>query len=560
VTRNRIFLLAVALLGACTSNPPAEEPEQTVEVLEDIVLTVRARIPENDPAFERVEVYGDRLVFHFSAPPEQGIGPVDTPAGTYNAIVAGAHGGGYLREVLSVREVSANVLEATTGRAELTDLIASGHFRVHHNPRGSSFVEGDGVTAAVAPLEGEGSVNLLPPGLSEACSATAGGGIEVNPTIDMDVDFDIDIDIDVDVDWGWTGPSISGELESATFVMSGALELGAEVTTSTNGTVSCEVDLIEFAEGRGINVPSREWTTTFAVGPVPVVLTHEIGPTASISISGSVETGTATATSSVVYSIRAGAEYRDGSWREVWEPRRTSSGSFEVGMPGTVTITAELSGGVEYNCKIYDLLGPKVGLEGSLTGEFSSDLCEWEGEVSAGISIVGGGEITVPVIDHTLAEFEVSQELAKVTLWEDDGTWPWCEDGGIDAGMPGDGGTMPGDDGGTGVDGGDNPCESATDCAACNEIEVCGWCEGSGCMHDSQETSCGGTWRDSPSECVDCNALYGSDCETCRFAGECGWCGATGTCETAGSMGARPSNCSGDWHYNYVTDDSVCGG
>jgi hypothetical protein len=534
ITFRILTVLSLLLATACTPETTADDPEQTVEVVREIELTARARIPENDSNFQSVEVFADRLVFHYSGTPEQSLEPIDLGTyGTYAPVVAGSRGGGYLREITSIREVSPNVFEAQTGPAYLTDLIASGHFRVHHNPSASSYTDGENVAARA---ELEGGVTLLPIGLGEACEASSGGSVEVDPTLDLDVDFDIDINIDVDVDWGWTGPSISGRLVSADFVMSGSLELGAEVTASTNGSVSCEVDLIDFARDRGINVPSREWTTTFAVGVVPVVLTHEVGPTASISVEGSVETGTATATGSVTYSIRAGTEYREATgWREVWEPRRASSGSFEVGMPGTVTIEAGLSAGVEYECKIYDLLGPKIGLEGSLTGTFSSDLCEWEGEVSAGISITGGGSIDIPVIDQTLVEFSFSQELASATLWERDGTWPWCEDGG-------------GPDAGTDA-AVDDPCMEANECGACNELAGCGFCGASGtCMNDSRMGECGGQWADAVFECTDCSAP--TSCGPCVTEANCGWCGGTGACMTAEAGGAAPPECGSGWYFN----------
>lgn len=538
----RLSILLFAVLASCTPTP-AEEPEQTVEVFEDIELTLRGRIPENDPAFRSVEVYADRLVFTYDSAPSTDLGTFETEGMTFTTVVAGAQGGGYLREVRSVREVSPNVFEATTGPAYLTDFILRGHFHVHHNPRPDSFVRGENVATAAL----ENSVTLLPD-IGTPCTATAGASnIDVDPSLDVDVDFDVDIDIDVDTSW-WP-PSIRGRLESADFVMNGSVELGVTVTAETNGSVGCEVDLIDLARERGIPVPKIEFNTTFAVGPVPVVLNHELGPTASASITGSVDTGTATATGSVVFSVSAGTRYRDGSWREVWDPRRSGSGSFTVGEPGDVTIEAELSAGVEYSVKLYGVLGPKIGLSGSLTGTFTGNRCEWTGEVEAGISVSGGGSIEVPVIDVTLIDFEVSQDLATATLWEDMGTWPWCRDGGepdIDAG------TNPGEDAPE-----TDPCEAAgSDCASCNEVAGCGFCASTGaCVNDSRMGECGSDWRDGPAECIDCSSH--TDCGSCMLDGFCGWCASSNTCLTADVAGLPPSppGC-GDWHY---TDIDFCG-
>lgn len=141
----------------------------------------------------------------------------------------------------------------------------------------------------------------------------------------------------------------------------------------------------------------------------------------------------------------------------------------------------------------------------------------------------------------------------------------WTPPGGMcpaeDAGVPDAGGAdagMGGSDGGTSDAGGD-PCTAGTDCGSCNEISGCGWCVGtSTCMHDLERSArCGGgDWDDSPAECYDCTALYGSDCATCMFDGNCGWCDASGTCQTATSMGGRPATCGSGWHY--IDDGTVC--
>lgn len=194
--RIRIVVPLIALaLAACSSSPPEPGPEQTVEVLREVELTARGRTPENDPALTDVEVYEGRLVFRYSGAPTVDLGPIDLgDLGTFNPVVAGVQGGGYLREILSIREVSPGVFEAMTGPAYLTDYIARGHFRVHHDPRPTSWGAGENVATAAL----EGSVTLLPVELNDACEFSSGGSVDVTPILDLDVDFDIDINIDVD--------------------------------------------------------------------------------------------------------------------------------------------------------------------------------------------------------------------------------------------------------------------------------------------------------------------------------------------------------------------------
>jgi hypothetical protein len=504
--------LAMLALAGC-ENPPAEPPEQTVEVLEPITLTTRARTPENDGTLVSVDVSPDQLVFHYSSAPAE---PLEV-----SNVVAGVQGGGYLRAITAIRAIDATTYEATTTHAHLVDYIASGHFHVHHSPRTASWqTTGD---VAVDALEGE--VSLLPIGLNDACELSSGGSVDVTPILSLNVDFDIDIDIDVDT-MLWP-PGISGRLVSSDFVMTGSLEVGAEVEAATSGDVTCELDLIEYARDHGIRVPSHEWTTTFVVGVVPVIITHEVGPTASVEVGGSVQTSGVTARSSSTFAIRAGAQYRDDGrgWREVWEPNRSGSGSLTVAEPGDVTIHAGVSAGVEYEAKIYDVVGPHIGLEGSLEGEFTANLCEWNGEATAGISIVGGASIEIPVIDQTLVEFTVTQELASTTIWEDEGTWSRCVDAGMDAATVDepDGGVDPGEDGSVSGDDGSAPPSCGTlNCTECVAAAGCAFCPGDLTCYDADAAgSCSGGTTTEAGACNECHDLRG----TCTDRFEC--CNAT---------------------------------
>jgi hypothetical protein len=224
---------------------------------------------------------------------------------------------------------------------------------------------------------------------------------------------------------------------------------------------------------------------------------------------------------------------------------------------GTLGVSVEASGGVEYFAKLFDTAGPGIGLGPSLGGEFTvtTDLCEWNAEATGGLNADIKAKLDIPVFDHTLAEWNQSYTLLGGTIAEASGTFPWCEDSAVpmdDGGMPPppvDAG--PGGDAGPGSDSGTaDPCSAVGDtCQACNDTPGCGFCESTGeCMSDSRMGSCPSTeWRDSLSECEVCTG-YGS-CGACLGDAFCGWCASSGRCMTARSGGSPPEPC-GDWLYS----------
>jgi hypothetical protein len=181
---------------------------------------------------------------------------------------------------------------------------------------------------------------------------------------------------------------------------------------------------------------SREWTTTFAVGPVPIVITHQVGPTASLEASGSISTGTTRLRTSGRVGIRAGAAYRGGRWHRIWEPSASGSSSVSTTQCGAIGVEASLSAGIEYKLKIYDVAGPEISYGPQVAGEFEANFGEtqWTATVEVGLGGSIGASLSVPVLDITLAEASWDLPSANIIEREFMGPLNLCADAGRDAG------------------------------------------------------------------------------------------------------------------------------
>lgn len=424
--------LALAALAGLTANlflgceqpdnRPAAEPEQVdVEEIDTLVLTDDARLPEQDPRFERVEVFEDHLVFHYSGNPASLL--------AVENVVSGVQGGGYLRRITAVADNGDGSWTVQTIHAELGELISDGHFRVHMVPGTDSFREPGLATENLN--WALGTVDL------GACSVGRTGSVDVTPSLSANFAMDVDIDIDPCIRRSrWGIPYPAGCFNSAQFIASGSISAGVQIATTSGVELSCERDLIPEATANRLK---REWTTTFAVGPVPIVLTHTISPTASLSATGSV-TQAATMGVSGRVGIRAGAEYSGGQWRRVWDPTGTGSANLSRSTCLDLSVNAALSAGIEYEIKIYDAAGPSISYGPSVGGDFAASFSgtEWTAEVKAGLSGEIGAALEVPLIDVTLAE--VSWDLPEANLFTrmTSGPLTRCADAGStvrDAGM-----------------------------------------------------------------------------------------------------------------------------
>ncbi len=571
------FVTSVAMsFAGCSSDEPP--PELEVETLEEIELTSYARLPESDGALTSVEVFENRLIFHYSGAP--------TIALEAEHVVSGIQDGGYLRRLISVTTLPDGSVEAETEPAELGELIGKGHFIITHRPGTPQWREvDDDVSGRIDALDGEGGAKFVPPwptgarGLS--CGAGAASGLGLKPEFNMNPTFVVE----VNMDWGWGRrwgvPYPRGVLKSAKFIMGGAMTIGATLTGEVTGNASCSLNILEAIAGDA--VPKWESATTFAVGPVPVVLTHEIAPTLGLElgVSGNVADFTGRARGTI--GFEAGATYDGSRWRRVWEPESngTTSLNVEGRQDGNFKIELKLSGGIEYKGKIYDAAGPSASLGPALSGTFEGNLseCTWKAEAKLGLVGQIAAILEIPIIDRSIASVEYALTIAERPIAEREGEFPWCDEpemcGDGMCGAMEDATSCPADcDMGGGPVCGDGTCDSGETTASCASdcpatMPSCG--DGS-CNGSETEATCaadcgsGGTaWcgdgacdpTETPADCAaDCDTATGGDGPRCGD-GACNGSETEMSCAADCDSGSTMPTC-GDGACNGAENTTTC--
>ena len=500
-SRGGIFrlLLSISLLAGCTSDDDgggtgvrrSDQPDVTV--LRPPVLRDEARSPVLDEGLTTVDVLPDRLVLTYREAPS-----VPPAAGE---VISGVLGGGYLRRILSVNQLAPNRFEAITEGAVLTDYFADVHFIARFEPPSEVWNEGEGVGSRSDALGG--SVNLISAELGK-CEFESG-------VVEVGADFSPVFEMEVDISF-WDG------LKEFRFVVGGNIEVFTELATN-EGSVSCSWD-------RTFESLQKEFTTTFAIGFVPVIVTHTLVPEGKFTIGGEVTIPGVSFEARGGIGFTAGAVYENDAWSPIADATRNGSASFNIEEGGDVTITSRLTAGINYQAKLYDALGPQMNLGPFIAGEARSDLCNWDTKVEIGMQLNIGARAEIPVIDYSLYEYNSGPiDLVSGAIAEGEGMWAWC-----------------GGDAGT-----EDPCSGFTDCDSCASSAgvACGWCDGS-CTSETRRGECGGDWIDSRSACVDCGS-YG-DCGSCVRDGYCGWCPGMGCLndesDAAASCGGyQPATC-----------------
>lgn len=512
--RLALLVVLVSSLAGCTSDDSPDGPgvrrgaEPALTIYRPPVLRDEARHPDLDSSLASVEVFPDRLLFTYRGAP-------DSPPAV-GEVVAGTRDGGYLRRILEVTELSPERFELGTESAYLVDYFADVHFRAVFEPPTDVWVEGDGIGARSDALGG--SVNLIKTEVAPGCDLESGA-------VEVGADFMPSFEMEVDISW-------REGLKEFRFLVGGDLELFTALR-SGEATLGCSWE-------RTFESLQKEFTSTFAIGFVPVVVTHTLVPEGKYSLSGSVQVPQVEFEARGGVGFTGGAIYQDGSWTPVSDGSRRGSVSFDIEEGGNVTITSRLTAGVNYQAKLYDLAGPQMNLGPYVEGQAMSDLCMWNANADVGLQLNIGARADIPIIDYSLAEYNSGNiDVLSGTFWSDEGTWPWCADG-----------AMPEVDGGTvSMDGGaGDPCEAFSDCDSCtaNTDVACGWCEGS-CISETRAGECSGEFQDSRSSCVDC-ASFG-DCGSCVPNGYCGWCPGMGCLNDESSEAAacgvsyQPASC-----------------
>lgn len=517
-----------------TSSPPTKPSLPAgVEVTRPIKLTEAARVPENDPSLDYVDVQSDRLIFHYKASPKIAL--------AVGNVVAGVQGKGYMRRLKSVTFTDPATLEAVTESAYMTEFILDGAFRVRSAPAPEDWVEG--VASTKQPLDTKLQAFTPTTKNGFSCGDSLDNSLKITPLFDMDFDFELEIDIVAQI----FPPE--GRLEHALFLVDGGIEAGVDVSNSTALGLNCSLDLVKQLRKRLGNEKALTWELTpikFAIGPVPIIITHSIEATASLQAGAQISFPGVKLHATTGYKLTMGAEHKNGAWQGIWKPQRL--GGHQVTVPdekGTVALNAAFTVGFFYKTLLWDLAGPKLGLEGGIEGKIESTpgTCTWNSTLEAGANLVLGAEFQIPLADWTLADYSQSFNLSKITLAEGTGKYGTCSDAGPDGGPDAspDGGTDAGVDaasdgagGSGGSDGGacadapapnGSPCTCASGCASgycvdgvcCNSKcdALCYSCSAAK-KNSGPDGSCGETkvYTDPESECPSTTFCFAGQCKS----------------------------------------------
>ncbi|WP_438015017.1 hypothetical protein WMF18_29570 [Sorangium sp. So ce315] len=391
-----------------------------VDVVRPLKLSERARVPEKEPGFIAAALGEDELVItHDGSLPPFAAGDV----------LGGTAGGGYLARVVRVRALDATRVALETTPAYLTEFITEGHFHVHYDAREYARAldehlararelgdeGGEQIASQAEALKVSSGASLKLLDLSST-SLPASCGITAHGSAVLDVTAELSPVLDLEVHVGPRGKvNPVPELKQLRFVASGKLDVSAKLHGAGTVTGSCTVDLLELAGG----VPSLPLPTlTFWVGPVPVVVTTNVVPTAKADLALSFTAAEVAAEAQTTAEIEAGVDYRDETWRTIWEPACSASGTASVGAPGAITASGKVSAGAELRARLYGILGPNVGVQAyaRVTAETAPPYCAYDARVDGGVRAYAEAEAGVSVgpLDLTFKSLDlVDLELLR---------------------------------------------------------------------------------------------------------------------------------------------------
>jgi len=439
------LLLSVAL-SACvaetaSTDGPAhwERPEgMHVDVIQPLVLTEQARVPEMDPSFESVEVHEDHIVFHLAAQLVEPLEPGHIISGLGNSYEEQA---GYLRKVVTVSPLTDGRLEVTTESAALSEFLAEGEFDVQYDPFPDSEAPdltdlGDGVAGRSDALDTRGGGIVLigsPTGLR--CGGGTATDVTFTPIFTIDPEFEARLKIGISGPrggWnplGWRPPA--PKVDEFYLKMGASVTVGLDVESEGGWDAVCVMDFYDGAALPDIPLPD----VMFWVGPVPVWIQNEIEPIFTVDMDVRVATDSFASHQSATIGLEAGVQYEDGDWSAIWEPEAsTSSGVTATDDDGgDVSATFRLSAGLEYQARLYSALGPNFGIEMFVEDEVKAlapEYCEWTEQLDAGVTATFGGELEIGAgpIDWTVAQIQIAEvDLLRFPVDSDAGTFPWCD-------------------------------------------------------------------------------------------------------------------------------------
>jgi hypothetical protein len=373
--------------------PPVALPDPTPDVSSEIArpirLTDQALLPETLATFRQIAVQPDALSLELGAEDAARIQP--------GSVLAGRLGGGYLRRVVDVVVEPDGTLRVSTVPAELTELIADGHFVLR--------------AAALPPQAFRIGLPGPPPPAPPAPHAT-GEIVEITPAYDFTPELDLEIDIDFDEQ------TLRPVLRYARVGVSGELTLST--TLASHGTLHgrCEADLLAA-------LMPVTWTTHFALGLLPITVRHHLGPSLTVALDLLLEGGVS-ATASVTVNLSAGLEYTCGRWQDIaWAS--DVSGDFDVEPTARGTLTASLTPALGYEIELLGLASASVGIRSDLVGRVSADLveCSWDASLDASVTAYAHAHVDLPLVGP-LVDIDEERVLWSDNLASGEGELPIC--------------------------------------------------------------------------------------------------------------------------------------
>ena len=400
---------AAGALAAEASPDPLPEPG-TLEIFEPLLLTDRARVPEKEAGFVGALVRPGQLVIaHDGA-----LRPIEP-----GDVLTGTQAGGYLVRAVQVTAKDTTHYQITTEPAQLTDLLARGSLHIHydaadharrlddylasHEPLGEEDGDELALQAQALKVGASGALPLLQ--LSHA-ALPASCGVKASGTLDVDLTATLTPTLDIELDVGpGEGLDVLPRLKKFRLVASGTLEV--DTTLHGEGTVSagCSIDLLALAGGApALPLPPL----TFWAGPVPIVVTTDVVPVASIDVETTFHAASLTAQATATASLTAGVHYEDEQWTTLWHPACESTGSAHLESPGDIHAECTVSAGAELRTRLYGLLGPNLGVVAyaRAQSETAPPYCTHETWLDAGLRAYAEAEVGLSVgpVDLTLAE------------------------------------------------------------------------------------------------------------------------------------------------------------
>ena len=409
ITLTLVCLLSAGVVTGCSDDP--EPPTGQV------TISKNTRLPEQDPSFKSVTVKKDTLVFTFSkSPSEAGIKVGD--------IVVGQGGTtGYLRKVDTVN-VSGNTLTATTSSASLEQVVEDGTWAVKLGD--SQATTGSGTTSinSVTRALGTRQQALLGTQTWDLSGKTLVNqkvkGVDVKVTLSKGkATFTPDVTLAAKHSWG--------RLKEAKVQAAGKLSLDLEVTTSVGGSVKIDKSQTEIALIKPLTKH-----LVFSIGPVPVTVKLQFNLYGGYELDAAAK-GTVSAGFRCTTDIKAGAEYKNKQWSNLWSP-----GMNCTQIPPKLGLNAKAAVRVhvrpEIKALLYHSAGPRVDVEPYLllSGQVQSSPPAYSWALKAGLTGHLGFEmkvLSVTLVDYSATLVDWNTTVASGASKQPDAAVP-------DAGVP----------------------------------------------------------------------------------------------------------------------------